>query len=470
MRLLLQPILEWFVKKALILLGIIVVLVLVLWIKSEWGNVSAALDRLREMESRIESAETTLAQKKQALDAAVKRGAQLLNELKSLEDVATKAEANFQKVDSETSWWQVRWVTEQGTKRKLAKEAAEKARALAEAFKKKHTNAEEIALKDELTKAEEDLARLKLEKDGLATSGLPFSQRIILWSREVLPVAIGLFVLIVVTPWLLKTVIYFGIAPLVEKLPPVQIIAREPDAAPEFTPSSVSREVEILPGQELLVLPDFLQGLSRDALKRTRWFLNWRLPVSSALSRMILLTSVSPAGLDPTKVTVSSTKDPLGEVGILSIPEGGTMIMQPRALAGVVKPVSGPIRISSEWRLGSLHGWLTMQLRYLVFHGPCQLIVKGCRGVKAETLNGAPSRLLDQSATLGFSAHLDYSNSRYETFMPYLQGKKDLFKDQFAGTQGVFLYEEMPDGGESSAKGGKGIEGFLEAILKIFGL
>lgn len=470
MRLLLQPIIEWFVKKALILLGIIVVLVLVLWIKSEWGSVSAAFDRLREMEKRIENAEATVAEKKQALNAAIQRGAQALIELNSLEDLAVAAEANFQEVDSETAWWQLPVITDQGNKRKLAKEAAGQARALADKFKKEHTNAEEIALKDDLTKAEDDLAKLQTDHERMATTDAPPMQRVIVWIREVLPTALGLFLLIVVTPWIIKTVIYFGLAPLVEKLPPVRIIAREPEAAPEFTTSAVSREVEILPGQELLVLPDFLQGLSRDALKRTRWFLNWRLPVSSALSRMILLTSVSPAGQDATKVTVSSTKDPLGEVGILSIPEGGTMIMQPRALAGVVKPVSGPIRISSEWRLGSLHSWLTMQLRYLVFHGPCQLIVKGCRGVKAETLNGAPSRLLDQSATLGFSAHLDYSNSRYETFMPYLQGKKDLFKDQFAGTHGVFLCEEMPDGGESSAKGGKGIEGFLEGILKIFGL
>ncbi len=143
--------------------------------------------------------------------------------------------------------------------------------------------------------------------------------------------------------------------------------------------------------------------------------------------------------------------------------------MQPRALAGVVKPISGPIRISSEWRIGNLHSWLTLQLRYLVFHGPCQLIVKGCRGVKVEALDGAASRLIDQSATLGFSAHLDYSNTRCETFIPYLRGQRDLFKDLFAGHKGVFLCEEMPNRGDS-ARGGRVIERFLEGILKIFGL
>lgn len=469
MRLLLQPILEWVIKKALLLLGIIVLLVLGHWIKSDWGNLSDILERLNDLENRMENAESTVAEKKRALDAAIQRGADALKELKSLEDLAEKAEANFQKVDSETSWWEVRWVTKQGTKRMEAKKVAETARALADQFKTENTDAGAIAIKDELTKAEDDLARIKSEKDGLNNSGLPFSQRILLWGREVLPAALGLFVLIVAAPWLLKTVIYFGIAPLVEKLPPVRVIDREPQSAPGFNPSAVSAEITIKPGEELLVHADFLQGLSQDAVKKTRWFLNWRLPVSSAFSKMILLTSVTPAGKEPTQVVISSTKDALGEVSILTLPEGNTMVMQPRALAGVVKSLSGTIRISSEWRIQNLHSWLTLQLRYLVFHGPCQLIVKGCRGVKVEALDGVPSRLIDQSATLGFSAHLDYSNARCETFIPYLRGQKDLFKDHFAGHKGVFLCEEMPNSGDS-ARGGRGIQSFLEGILKIFGL
>lgn len=469
MCLLLQPILDWVIKKALIFLGITVLLVLGLWIKSEWSNLSDALERLNELNKSIESAEFAVAQKKSALDAAIQRGAVALKELKSLDDLAEKAEADFHKVASETSWWELPWVTEQGTRRLEAKKKAEAARALADQFKTANTDAEAIALKDELTEAEHDLAHLRFEKSGLNTSALTFSQRILLWGREALPAAICLFVLIVATPWLLKTVIYFGVAPLVEKLPPVRIIDREPESTPSFKPSAVSTEITIQPGEELLVHADFLQGLSQDAEKKTCLFLNWRLPVSSALSKMILLTSVTPAGKESTQVIISSTKDALGEVGILTLPEGSAMVMQPRALAGVVKPVSEPIRISSEWRIRSLHSWFTLQLRYLVFHGPCLLIVKGCRGVKVESLDGARSRLIDHSATIGFSAHLDYSNTRCETFIPYLRGQKDLFKDLFGGHKGVFLYEETPNSGDS-ARRGLGIESLLEGILKIFGL
>ena len=73
---------------------------------------------------------------------------------------------------------------------------------------------------------------------------------------------------------------------------------------------------------ELLVDPDFLQSSSKPARKCTRYFLNPTLPFSSLASGMTMLTSIRTEGAQPTKVVVSATKDPLGEVGIIELPEG----------------------------------------------------------------------------------------------------------------------------------------------------
>jgi hypothetical protein len=239
---------------------------------------------------------------------------------------------------------------------------------------------------------------------------------------------------------------------------------------PVFVPSAVSQTIELQPGQELLIRAEFLQSSTKPSKKHTRWFLNHRLPLTSAISGMTVLTSIRPHEEEPTSVVISSTKDALGEVGIVTIPEGSSMVMHPRALAGVVKSLNSPVQISSAWRLCNLHSWLTLQLRYLVFHGPCSLILKGCRGVKTELPDPKSARLLNQSATLGFSAHLEYSNTRCETFMSYFMGKEDLFNDQFAGENGVFVYEEMPDLRRKSGLTGRGIEGFLDSVLKVFGI
>jgi hypothetical protein len=232
----------------------------------------------------------------------------------------------------------------------------------------------------------------------------------------------------------------------------------------------VSATVDIQPGQELLVQPDFLQSSSRPAFKRTRWFLNPRLPFASIASGMFALTSVSPEGDKPTRVVVSSQRDPFSEIGVVALPAGAAMVVHPRSLAGILKPAGGAARITRHWRLGSLHAWLTLQLRYLVFHGPCDLLLKGCRGVRVEAPQPDQPRLINQAATLGFSANLEYRTIRCETFVPYLRGHEELFNDLFAGGPGWFVYEEMPARGRRTGVTGRGLEGLTDAVLKAFGI
>ena len=286
-----------------------------------------------------------------------------------------------------------------------------------------------------------------------------------------LPLALGILAGALALPVLIKTFFYFVLAPLASRLPPIRILpdAHAP-AIPEPLPSAVSIALDIALGDELLVQSDFLQSSSRTASKRTQWFLNARLPFASLASGMYALTRIQPEGEPSTRVAVSSQQDALGEVGIVEIPVGAAMVLQPRSLAGVVKRAGVPVRITRHWRLGSLHAWLTLQLRYLVFHGPCRLILKGCRGVRSEAPQPGQPRLINQSATLGFSANLEYKTSRCETFVAYLRGKEDLFNDLFAGRPGRFFYEEMPADGRRAGIAGRGLEGLTDAALKAFGI
>jgi len=217
--------------------------------------------------------------------------------------------------------------------------------------------------------------------------------------------------------------------------------------------------------QELLIQPEYLQSTSLQARKKTQWLLNARIPFSSLLSGMFMLTRVAAAGSEP--VVISATKDPLSEVGMIDLADGAAFVCQPRSLAGVIQDRRNPMRITRHWRLGSLQAWLTLQLRFLVFHGPGRLVMKGCRGIRIES--AGTGRLINQAATLGFSANLDYANTRCETFVSYWAGKEDLFNDLFTGASGVYVYEEMPDLKRTGGIG-RHLEGFTDAVLKIFGV
>ena len=292
--------------------------------------------------------------------------------------------------------------------------------------------------------------------------------------RAQVPLALAILALAILLPIGIKLACYFVIAPMAANFKPIRLLpgasgrysVQRPAAADPGRISAVSVRIVVAPGTELLVRPEYLQSTATADAKRTQWFLDARHPFSSLASGMFALTRVRSDGARA--VVVSSTRDPLAEVGVVELPEGSAVVCQPRALAGVVKAADGAVRMSRHWRLGSPHAWLTFQLRYLVFHGPCTLVLKGCRGIRVE--HAEPERMINQSATLGYSANLAYANRRCETFVAYWTGGESLFNDVFAGSPGFFIYEEMPALGRKAGITGRGFEGVLDASLRVFGI
>ena len=285
---------------------------------------------------------------------------------------------------------------------------------------------------------------------------------------DVMPAALLILVSILLVPVAIKAVFYFVLAPLASRRPPVCVLPASSGAidTPPGAVSAVSVVVGIGAGDVLLVHPEYLQSSPAGATKDTKWLLDWSYPLSSLAAGMAALVRIR-AG-KPETVVVSATRDPLNEVGVLELPAGSALVLQPRSLVAVACRKSEPLRITTHWRLASLHAWLTLQLRYVVFHGPARLVVKGCRGVRVE--KAGEGRRINQAATMGFSANLAYSTTRCDTFAAYLMGEQELFNDSFAGGAGVYVYEEMPHPGARAGLTGRGLQGFSDSLLKILGV
>lgn len=292
-----------------------------------------------------------------------------------------------------------------------------------------------------------------------------------------IPTALAILISIIFTPILIKALFYYLIAPITSRRPPIRLLASVSgdihinniaveDDAQTLSVSAVSKVIELSDQQELLVHAEYLQSSSQQGIKDTKWLLDSSYPLSSLVSGMFALTRIR-ATSDESYV-ISSMKNPLIEVGVISIPKGSAIVLQPHYLVGVVQNKDMPVKITRHWRLSSLNAWLTLQLRYLVFHGEAELIIKGCRGIKIE--RSGLGRSINQAATIGFSANLAYSTKRSETFIAYLFGKQELLNDHFSGSKGFYIYEEMPYFGKKSGVTGRGLEGISDSILKIFGV
>lgn len=295
--------------------------------------------------------------------------------------------------------------------------------------------------------------------------------------QEVLPAALLILLGVILTPIAIKALFYFLLAPLAARHPPVRLL---PDSEGELTletgSSSVSRAITVDSVHELLVHPEFLQSASVAGEKTTQWLLNWRFALTSLSAGMVALTRIR---CDvPATFVISATHNALAEIGVLNLPAGSAVVMQPHNLVGVMQQRDTPLRITAHWRLTSVHAWLTLQLRYLALHGPARLIVQGCRGVQVEPATGG--RAINQAATIAFSANLPYSTRRCETFAAYLLGQQELLNDCFGSARGAgiseardagyFVYQEMPHADRKAGITGRGLEGVTDSMLKVLGV
>lgn len=341
-----------------------------------------------------------------------------------------------------------------------------------------------IATRDGLSRAADDVAAATDEQTRIwaagfdtelaaarATWAASWSERLHLWADRlhldrILIAAAWALLAIILTPYAILLAFFFLLAPYAERRR--SILLRGPDsqtAIPMPAASTTSVTIRLGTDEELLVRQDYLQSASVEGAKSTRWLLDWRHPLSSLVTGLCFLTRITGA---EARTTVSAVQDPLAEVTILDLPEGTGCVLQPRALAAVVHPAGRPLRITSHWRLFSLAAWLTLQLRYLQFHGPGRLILKGRRGIRAERAEAG--RIFGQSQLVGFSADLHYSVARTETFWPYFFGREALFKDKVEGGSGLLIVEEAPLAGHPGGRPRHGLEGAADAALKLVGL
>ena len=295
--------------------------------------------------------------------------------------------------------------------------------------------------------------------------------------EEVLPTALQILLFAILTPIAIKALFYFVLAPLAARRPPVRLLTGGGGKLTLGTgASSVSRAIAVDDAHELLVHPDFLQSASVAGEKSTQWLLSRHFPLTSLSAGMVALTRIRCDRSE--SFVISATRNAFSEIGVLDLPAGSAVVMQPHNLVGVLQRRDTPMQITSHWRINSLHAWLTLQLRYLALHGPAQLVVQGCRGVRVEPATGG--RAINQAATIAFSANVPYSTRRCETFAAYLLGKQELLNDCFgnpgnvgaieASDAGFFVYEEMPHADRKAGITGRGLEGLTDSVLKVFGV
>lgn len=178
----------------------------------------------------------------------------------------------------------------------------------------------------------------------------------------VLPAAVGVLAGWWLVPAALRTLFYFVLAPLAARRPPIVIDGRvrhaptsrpsQPDTDHALI-STVSRRVTLAPGDEMLIRPAYCQSIPVGVGASTKLLFDWRHPLTSVAAHLWMLTRLRTS--QDAQIVVSSTSDPLDDVALVEIAAGEALVLQPRALVGVICKAGVPPTIRSHWRIGTLH-------------------------------------------------------------------------------------------------------------------
>ena len=270
-----------------------------------------------------------------------------------------------------------------------------------------------------------------------------------------------------------KISMYFFVAPTIARGRPVRLEASLP-VLPEVGESKVAAEISLEAGERLWVKEKFLQSSDEGLAKKTRYLLDWRIPltcVATGLIELVELRCKKESGEQ--RLTLSNQGDPHSELAVVTLAEGAALVLRPRFLAGVVVAENARLKIRRRWQLFRWQSWVTLQFRFFEFTGPCRLVIAGSRGVRVEDLRArkdgsVAARRTNQDATMGFTPNLDYRPARAETFWSYYRGMNPLFDDLFVG-QGFFLCQQVSTAGDT-AKARRFWSGVWGGVMKIFGL
>lgn len=449
----------------LLALVVLTVCLAVIWVREQRLLEQERVIRVKELEieqMRIES----------AIEEAGTRLDTLRDSIAEQEDRARKLEKIVATLESLQDWWNFMFGNPE--QNRLNREQLARARD--------NQTRTQLMLTELSAKVEETLgvhtdleskrATLLEELAREETRTGPFQYLRSAWERAkwvILVMLLGYFF----GPTVTKVAAYYGVGRLLVGSRPI-VIREDARLLPDVTDSGVSLEVELWPGESAWMKEEFLQSSDEGLGRKTRFLFDWAIPFTSLSCGLVEMIELSHthAG-EPCTLTVSDMDDPHNELALVRVPEGGSIVLRPSFIAGVIRPHEAPMVVRRRWRLFHWQAWITGQFRFFEFEGPVKLAIVGSRGVRSEWLRPLAggvmrSRRTNQDATIGFTPNLRYRPVRAETFWAYYRNKNPLFDDLFEG-EGMFLCQEIVTEG-AAAKVRSFWSRVWDAMLKVFGI
>jgi hypothetical protein len=367
-----------------------------------------------------------------------------------------------------------------------AEEAVRRAREAQETFERSLDQAEDAAalLSDSSLSDEEKLDRLteggdqsfvqeeidttraeldqkQAEEASLRASHTSWAGRVVdLWSQT-WRWLLGIALLILLLPPLLRTVSYFVLMPLVTRVHrPVNLAEGVEEGAADLRPAAAQRTltIELGPGEVLSARSEHVRPVQGKV--RSRLLCDWTSPFISFAAGLYGLSRIT-GDEGGTAATLATPDDPDSYLMRIDFEDHPGLVMRPRHVVGVI----GTPGLETRWRWG-IQSLATWQVRYILFSGTGSLVVQGSGDVVATNPGGRPTRM-EQHLVMGFDSRLRVGINRTEVFWPYLWRRTPLVDDEFTGSHPLFWQKSSADGPSNPVA--KTFDAIFSALGRVLG-
>ena len=362
----------------------------------------------RDMKERAEALEGELSKVVSSVDDEAKRARKRLGTLQeTLDDVARDPKAKL---------------------RVLGQRAPEETRQLLSAIDDARER-RRIAT-EQVERLENRLAVARTAKD--STLGWLVKEWRAAWPRLLV-----LALVVMVLPYVQRTLWYFVLMPLVSRAKPIELSQHGEQATLSAGKAQRSLRVLLEPGEVLYTRPTYARPV--EGVASSKLLYRYDAPFVSYAAGLVMLTRLKGRPGSTTSATLSAPEDPNSYLMRLYLENHPGVVIHPKNLVGIL----GNLDLATRWRPFSLHAWSTWQVRYILFAGTGSLVIEGSGDVVAEILESSRAKI-EQKLVLGFDSRLGYRTSRTETFLPYLFGKAPLVDDVFEKT-GQYFWQKSSE-------------------------
>lgn len=282
--------------------------------------------------------------------------------------------------------------------------------------------------------------------------------------REGIKYLLFFIFLIFITPFLWALFMYYLIAPLVERFPPLTLsgLPENPER-PIFYKADTSCHF-LLEGKTLFLRRGDWGKKRNNVSARTRFLWKWQYPLVSFAADLWELIAFSPLPGKEGAVTITS---PYGDLFVarIDLNESNGIVIKPSYLVGITEDVE----VVTKWSF-NLHNILSGRIRQIILKGKGTVFLTGCWGLDVTEPHPGSEHKIEDNLLIAYAAESEYSLTPTETFWHYFRKQTSLF-DQKLG-KGLFITQNNTNAhpwGPKLTGLEKSIGFFLSGVGKLLG-